>query len=129
MRLIRCLQAHSVLAEVDAAGRFVRTAAGFREVVSPSHALYKPAAGRYHLYISHACPWANRCMIVLQLKGLQGAIGVSVVHPTWQRSRPDADADQHTGWAFVPAGTVLSSPTGMVRLDTNRLTVVMPVST
>lgn len=38
-------------------------------------------SGRYHLYVSHACPWANRTMIFRALKGLEPHIGVSVVHP------------------------------------------------
>lgn len=38
-------------------------------------------AGRYHLYIANACPWANRTSIVRALKGLEGIIGMSVVHP------------------------------------------------
>ena len=38
-------------------------------------------SGRYHLYVSYACPWAHRTLIVRALKGLQEHIGVSVVHP------------------------------------------------
>ena len=38
-------------------------------------------SGRYHLYVSHACPWAHRTMIFRKLKGLEDHIGVSVVHP------------------------------------------------
>jgi len=38
-------------------------------------------SGRYHLYVSHACPWANRTMILRALKGLEDHIDVSVVHP------------------------------------------------
>lgn len=46
-------------------------------------------------------------------QGLQDVIGLSVTHPTWQRTRPDNDADKHTGWAFVkPGDTPLSSSTG-----------------
>lgn len=43
-----------------------------------------PEADRYHLYISYLCPWANRCLAVRNMKGLQNVIGLSVVHPTWQ---------------------------------------------
>jgi hypothetical protein len=47
------------------------------------------------------------------LQGLQDVIGVSVTHPTWQRTRPDSADDKHTGWAFVaPEDTPLSSSTG-----------------
>jgi len=42
---------------------------------------FKAETGRYHLYVSHACPWANRTMIFRALKGLEDHIDVSVVHP------------------------------------------------
>ena len=42
---------------------------------------FRAEAGRYHLYVSHACPWAHRTLIFRLLKGLTGLIGVSVVHP------------------------------------------------
>ena len=42
---------------------------------------FRAEAGRYHLYVSHACPWAHRVMIVRALMGLEDQIGVSVVHP------------------------------------------------
>ena len=48
------------LAEVDAKGRFQRTASGYREIISANNPTFKPEAGRYHLYVSMACPWANR---------------------------------------------------------------------
>ena len=69
-------------------GVFERTAAQFRNWVTadgqpgPSgEGGFKAESGRYHLYVSHACPWANRVMILRALKGLNEAIGVSVVHP------------------------------------------------
>lgn len=80
-----------------------------------SHTISNPlmSANRYVLYISYACPWANRCLAVLQLKGLSDIIDVVVVHPTWQRTRPDVPGDEHAGWALVdPEGPPLSSPTG-----------------
>eukprot|EP01038_Epipyxis_sp_PR26KG_P018953 gene18953-26831_t len=61
---------HDALHEVDSGGRFVRTAAGFREIIGFDHPDFKPEFDRYHLFISHACPWANRCHAVLKLKGL-----------------------------------------------------------
>jgi glutathionyl-hydroquinone reductase len=62
-------KAHDALAESDESGRFKRTAAGFRDIISQSHDVYKPQSGRYHLYVSMACPWANRCVCIIKLKG------------------------------------------------------------
>ncbi len=42
---------------------------------------FAAASGRYHLYVSHACPWAHRTVIFRKLKQLSGHIGVDVVHP------------------------------------------------
>eukprot|EP00039_Didymoeca_costata_P023895 m.8626 g.8626 ORF g.8626 m.8626 type:complete len:345 (-) comp3932_c0_seq1:163-1197(-) len=83
------------------AGSFQRGATSHHDVVSKEKdAKYPAAAGRYHLYISYACPWANRCLAVLKLKGLEEAISVSVVAPTWQRTKPDITDDTHCGWVF-----------------------------
>eukprot|EP00882_Tetradesmus_deserticola_P020819 GHRQ01022502.1.p1 GENE.GHRQ01022502.1~~GHRQ01022502.1.p1 ORF type:complete len:370 (+),score=125.81 GHRQ01022502.1:119-1228(+) len=102
--------ARTAVEEVDK-GAFVRTAAGFRNQVAPG-TQFEPEAGRYHLYISYACPWACRALAALHLKGLQDVIGVSVTHPTWQRTRPDSPDDKHTGWAFVsPDDPPLTSST------------------
>ncbi|MEQ5827161.1 glutathione S-transferase family protein [Sulfitobacter sp. NFXS29] len=69
-------------------GKFERAAAKFRNWVTadgsagPSGAGgFKAESGRYHLYVSYACPWAHRALIFRQLKGLEDHIGVSVVHP------------------------------------------------
>eukprot|EP01041_Mallomonas_annulata_P007626 gene7624-15613_t len=91
--------AHTALDEISKNnGRFQRVESTFREIISNEHPEYKPESGRYHLYISYACPWANRCLTVLHLKGLQDVIGVSVVHPTWQKTKPEVD--DHSGWVF-----------------------------
>lgn len=93
-------KAHTALDEMAVDGAFKRTEAGFRNWVEKGSKDFPPEADRYHLYISLACPWANRCLAVLKMKGLEHAIGVSIVHPTWQRTRPDDPNDAHTGWVF-----------------------------
>jgi len=61
-------------------GRFVRQDSRFRSWVGEDGD-FLPAAGRYHLYISWACPWAHRTLIYRALKGLKDAISVTVVNP------------------------------------------------
>ncbi len=56
-------------------GRFVRREAQFRDTD------FHPEPGRYHLYVSYACPWAHRTLIFRELCGLQDVVDVSVVHP------------------------------------------------
>ncbi len=69
-------------------GAFRRQDSGFRDWVTadggpgPDGQPGRPAApGRYHLYVSHACPWAHRTLIMRALKGLEAMIAVSVVDP------------------------------------------------
>lgn len=69
-------------------GEFVRVTSDFRNWVTPDGSPgptgeggFAAEPGRYHLYVSHACPWAHRTMIFRALKGLEDAITVSVVHP------------------------------------------------
>lgn len=63
-------------------GRFQRESARFRDWVTGNHGDRFPAeAGRYHLYVSLACPWAHRTLVMRELKGLTDAIDVSVVSP------------------------------------------------
>ena len=50
------------------------------ELIS-SDSIYKPEKERYHLYLSHACPWAHRTLIVRALKNLESVISTSFVHP------------------------------------------------
>ncbi len=62
--------------------RFERPASRFRDLVSADGSTAYPAeAGRYHLYVSWACPWAHRTVIGRHLKGLEDVIGISVVDP------------------------------------------------
>jgi len=69
-------------------GRFVRQEARLRNWVTPDgrpgptgEGGFAAESGRYHLYVSLACPWAHRTLIFRTLKGLGAHIGVSVVHP------------------------------------------------
>ena len=69
-------------------GAFKRSVAGWRNWVTADGAPgpsgrggFKAESGRYHLYVSHACPWAHRTLIVRQIKGLTDHLTVSVVHP------------------------------------------------
>ncbi len=61
-------------------GKFVRSTAKFRNWITPDGD-FPAEAGRYHLYVSYACPWAHRTLIFRALKGLTDLISVSVVHP------------------------------------------------
>lgn len=83
----------------DARGAFVRPDSRFRDRIAPGGA-FPPEAGRYHLYVSLACPWAHRTLIFRRIKGLEGMIGLSVVH--WLM------ADD--GWTFTPAPGVVADP-------------------
>ncbi len=82
----------ALLEPVGAGGRFERQPSTFREWVSDDGSTPFPAeAGRYHLYVSWACPWAHRTIIARRLKGLEDAIGMSVVDPIRDEK----------GWAFT----------------------------
>ncbi|MGI9539712.1 MAG: glutathione S-transferase family protein [Miltoncostaeaceae bacterium] len=63
-------------------GRFVRQDSAFRGWVSADGSSgYAAEPGRYHLYVSLACPWAHRTVIVRMLKGLENVVSMSVVDP------------------------------------------------
>lgn len=104
-------KARSALDEMSNTGEFKRTDSTYRDHVQKG-TRFEPEAGRYHLYIAYACPWASRCLAVRNLKGLQDAIGLSVTHSTWQRTKPDTK-DEHCGWAFAdPKDAPLHSSQG-----------------
>eukprot|EP00249_Psilotum_nudum_P011623 c23282_g1_i1 orf=434-1630(-) len=87
------------LAETTTDGEFKRTDSTFRRRISRDGSTEFPAvAGRYHLYISYACPWASRCSAFLKLKGLDHAIGLTVVKPKWEKTK---EGEDHYGWAFA----------------------------
>ncbi len=80
--------------EETKSGEFKRQEDAFRDWVSNDRSTPYPAEpGRYHLYVSLACPWASRTIIIRKLKGLEDAIGITVVDPV----RDDL------GWAFRDA--------------------------
>lgn len=77
--------------EQSPAGEFRRQADAFRGwVTADGNSGYPAEAGRYHLYVSWACPWAHRTIIVRKLKQLEGVIGMTVVDPIRDKE----------GWAF-----------------------------
>ncbi len=77
----------------DDDGSFERQTTPFRdEIRDDPDARFQPAAGRYHLYVSAACPWAHRTLVTRALKGLEDAISVSVVDPYRGED----------GWQFSP---------------------------
>ncbi len=78
-------------------GHFVRNESTFRNWVTPDGSPgptgqggFKAEADRYHLYVSYACPWASRCLIMRSLKGLEDMISLSIVNPIMR---------EH-GWTF-----------------------------
>ena len=63
-------------------GRFVRQESSFRNwVTADGSSGYRAEAGRYHLYVSLACPWAHRTLIFRKLKGLEDSISLSILDP------------------------------------------------
>jgi len=74
-------------------GKFERKASQFRQYITQDGD-FRPEAGRYHLYVSLACPWAHRTLIFRKLKGLEELIDVSIVSPYmldkgWQFDAPE----------------------------------------
>lgn len=80
-------------------GKFVREDSVFRDRIgSGSDARFPADSGRYHLYVSYACPWAHRTLIFRALKGLEDAIDVTVVDPLmlengWELSKDSGPVD------------------------------------
>ncbi|KIN00573.1 hypothetical protein OIDMADRAFT_165197 [Oidiodendron maius Zn] len=94
--------AESINSVVDAAtGEFKRPAAQFRNHISSKPGSpFPPESGRYHLYVSYACPWAHRTLIMRNLKGLQSIIDFTSVH--WYMDLGGI------GWRFAKADEKLS---------------------
>lgn len=94
-------------ATAESGGRFIRADSQFRNWVTPDGSAgpsgtggFRAEAGRYHLYVSLACPWAHRTLIMRALKGLEQAISVSVVH--WRMLEQ--------GWTFEDGPGVVPDP-------------------
>jgi putative glutathione S-transferase len=88
-------------------GAFKRSESQFRNWITADGSAgpsgtggFKAESGRYHLYVSLACPWAHRTLIFRSLKGLEDHIGVSVVHPDMLGE----------GWTFEPDTAYASTP-------------------
>lgn len=95
--------ARSALDEMSESGAFVRTPSTFRNLISKDpNSTFPAEAGRYHLYVSYACPWASRCLAYLKIKGLDKAISYTSVKPIWGRTK---DSDDHMGWVFPASDT------------------------
>ncbi len=125
-------------------GAFQRSTAGFRNWITPDGAPglsgdggFAAEAGRYHLYVSLACPWANRTLFFRTLKGLEDLIDVSVVHPdmlsdgwTFATDFPGATGDKVYGLPFARDIYLRAEPkiSGRVTVpilwDTRRETIV-----
>lgn len=79
--------------ETTVSGEFARQEDAFRDWVRADGSTpFSPTPGRYHLYVSLACPWAHRTLIVRRLKRLEEIVGVTIADPV-------RDA---RGWAFRP---------------------------
>jgi putative glutathione S-transferase len=77
----------------DGDGSFQRTTTTFRETVRDEpDARFRPDAGRYHLYVARACPWAHGVAMVRELMGLDDAVTMDVVEPV----------RENDGWEFSP---------------------------
>ncbi len=98
-------------------GEFQRQPDAFREwVTEDGHSGYPAAKGRYHLYVSWACPWAHRTIVVRKLKMLEDVIGMTVVDPIrddrgWAfREGPGHSADPVNGFRFLSEAYQATDP-------------------
>jgi putative glutathione S-transferase len=103
--------------EQTKAGAFKRQEDAFRDWVKrDGSTAYRPEAGRYHLYVSYACPWAHRAIIMRRLKGLETTIGMTVVDPLrdeqgWAfRDGPGHSHDPVNGFRFLSEAYQATDP-------------------
>lgn len=111
------MDATSIDREFDGKGRFVRQQSRFLDHVCPNGTTEFPAeAGRYVLYVSYACPWAHRTIIVRMLKRLEDVIPMAVVNPYrdergWGFGDPvGSEADPFEGFHFLAEAYLRSDP-------------------
>ncbi len=104
-------------AETNAKGAFVRQQYSIRDrVTADGSSGFPAAAGRYHLYVSLACPWAHRSIIVRRLLGLEQTISMSVVDPIrdergWAfREGPGYTEDPVNGFHFLSEAYLATDP-------------------
>lgn len=109
----------------ETGGAFKRSVTTFRNWITPEGSAgssgtdgFKAESGRYHLYVSLACPWAHRTLIFRALKGLSDHISVSVVHPdmlsdgwTFDAEFPGATGDTLYGLPFARDIYLRADPT------------------
>jgi len=104
-------------AETRPSGEFVRQEYTIRDrITADGSSGFKAEPGRYHLYVSLACPWAHRAVIVRRLLGLEDAISMSVVDPIrdekgWAfREGPGFSADPINGFAYLSEAYLITNP-------------------
>lgn len=104
--------ARTALDETSKNGEFKRTEAGFRNHVKPG-TTFAPEANRYVLYISYACPWANRCLAVLLLKGLRDKGTVTIIKAGTQDNlcTPQSMSSSRTPPGNAPVLTIPTTTT------------------
>ena len=125
-------------------GKFVRTEAQFRNWITADGSAgpsgtggFQAESGRYHLYVSYACPWAHRTLIFRAIKGLEDHISVSAVHPdmlddgwVFDDSYPAATIDHLHGKQFLRDVYLVAQPDVTTRVtvpvlwDTKTNTIV-----
>jgi len=95
------------VATSDESGSFKREESSFRNFITDDGE-FKPEKGRYHLYVSLACPWAHRTLIARKIKGLEDFVSVSVVHPdmlenswTFSKDFEGASGDDVYGLSYM----------------------------
>jgi putative glutathione S-transferase len=103
--------------EQSPAGEFERQEDAFRAWITEAPGAPFPVlAGRYHLYVSLACPWASRTLIVRKIKGLESVVGATVVDPVrdergWAfRDGPGFSKDPVNGFKFLSEAYLATDP-------------------